>query len=356
MFVLIGILLSSSCASRDGIPEKALPENAGYLISGLDENLNFAGNGMLIFDTGNFSKVKDVSLPKSKIDIANIAPDGNLWIGLSGGSTWDDDRVIVLDEAGNKLSEIHACLFPTAGIWFYKNKAIIVCRDTGFAGTIAEIDTSSFSVERKLVIKISDQRSFMMVSSGLSGSYMGVIGLTTGPQESLSYSVLSIVNLDTFSLSGMVELGAGTNIWGVLPYEGKFYLLNAQGKDDPKRQDILLVSPNDNKVEKTVTLQTPSPLWGVITNQVLYSFHNSGWNSILMSPERFLCSTNLITYQQECLTLPNEFDAFDIDVIGGNPCITHWGDNQDSGLYCLENGKLELKIKYDGASLIVLKN
>ncbi|HLO34340.1 MAG TPA: hypothetical protein VK249_34665 [Anaerolineales bacterium] len=357
MLGVIGILLSSctnGSNTRSDIIRKTLPENTGYLVSGLNENLNFAGNAMMVFDSTDFSKIRESPLPKSRIETAKIAPDGNLWLGLSGGSTREDNRVVVLDTAGNELSEIHACLSPTAGIWFYNHSAIIVCRDTGFYATITEINMSSFTVERKLQIKISDQQPFMAVSSGLSGSSLGVIGLTAGPQEALTYSILSIVNLDTFSVSAMMDLGAGTNIWSVLPYEGRFVLLNAQGRDDPKKRDMIWVTPNDHEIEKAVTLPTPSPLWGVIADEVLYSFHNSSWNSISVTPDRFLCSTNLVTYQQSCLQLPEHFDSYGMEVVGGNPCITHWGEEGSSGLYCLENGKLELKIKYEAASLVVL--
>ena len=309
---------------------------------------------MVVFDAADFSKIMELPLPRSRIETANIAPDGNIWLGLSGGSIWNDDRVVVLDPAGNKLSEIHACPSPTSGIWFYHHRAIIVCRGNGFYATIAEINMPGFTVERKLQIKISDQQPFMAASSGLSGASLGVIGLTSGAQESLAYSVLAIVNLDTFSVSGMLDLGAGTNIWSVLPYEGRFYLLNAQGKDDPKRQDIILVTPNDHKIEKAISLQTPSPVWGVIADQFLYSFHNSSWNSILESPDRFLCSTNLNTYQQSCLRLPTGFYSNGMGIIGGIPCLTHWGDEGSSGLYCLENGKLEFKIQFASASMVVL--
>ncbi len=194
----------------------------------------------------------------------------------------------------------------------------------------------------------------MAASSGLSGASLGVIGLTSGAQELLAYSVLAIVNLDTFSVSEVIDLGAGTNIWSVLPYEGRFYLLNAQGKDDPKRQDILLVTPKDHRIEKSICLQTHSPLWGVIADQILYSFHNSGWNSIFGSPDRFLCSTNLDTYQQSCFRLPARFYSNGMGIIRGIPCLTHWGDEGSSGLYCLENGKLELKIQFASASMLVL--
>jgi hypothetical protein len=347
------IIIVSSCQSRP--VETAIPESAGYLISGLNENLNFAKNGIAIFSTSEFSELKKMSLPNSRIEVAEISPDGKLWLGLSGGTTWDDDRVVVLDATGNQIAEINVCLYPTTGIWFYKDKAYVVCRDTGFISTVAEVDFSTFIVERRLEIGINVDQSFMAVSSGLSGSYLAVNGLTTGSQESLSYSVLSIVNLDTFTISGMIELGAGTNIWSILPYNGKLYLLNVQGKDDPKRKDIFVVNPKDNTVVESITLRTPSPLWGVISNNVLYSFHNGGWNSIFTTPERFLCSTDLITYQQDCLALSDGFEAFDIEVVGENPCVTHWGDDQPSGLYCLENGELELKLGYEDASLIILK-
>jgi hypothetical protein len=153
----------------------------------------------------------------------------------------------------------------------------------------------------------------------------------------------------------MIPLGAGTNIWSVLPYAGNFYLLNAQGKDDPERADLIVVSPTGQKVLDSIPFPTPSPLWGVISGQTLYSFHNAAWNSTSMSPERFLCKTDLITYKQACLALPDDFAAFSIEMVGGNPCIAQWGNDQPGGLSCLENGKLNLKLAYENASLIVVK-
>ena len=347
-------VLSSELTENTGDRISGHPENTGYLISGINETMNFAGNGMLVFDSTDFSKIRELPLPKSRIETANVAPDGNLWLGLSGGSNRKDDRVVVLDPAGKQRAEIHACPYPTSGIWFYNQRAIIVCRDTGFFGTIAEINMSNFSLGRRLQIKISDQMPFITVSSGLSGSSLGVIGLSDGPQETLSYSVLAIVNLDTFSVSGMMDLGAGSNVWSVLPYEGRFLLLNAQGKDDPEKRDMIWVTPDDQQIEKTVSLQTPSPVWGVIAGETLYSFHDSSWNSILSSPDRFLCSTNLASGQQSCIALPEEFEATGIDMIGGNPCIPHLGVDHTNGLYCLERGKLELKIKYESASFVAL--
>jgi len=355
MAFLIVLLGLAACGSGVASGGSAAKDSPGYLISGLDESGNFANNRLLIFDPPGFSTIKTLPLPRSGIQAAGLAPDGRLWIGLSGGSTWDDDRLLVLDQAGRQLAELHVCLYPTAGIWFYNHKALVVCRDTGFTGTLARIDTSSFSVEKKLTLQLTGRQSFMAVSSGLSGAYLGVIGLTTGPLQSLAYSMLAVVNLDTFSVTGMVPLGPGTNVWSVLPYQGDFYLLNAQGRDSPQRADLLVVDPADTAVVKPITLPTLSPLWGAIAGQTLYSFHDNAWNSTSMSPERYLCNTDLSTYQQACQRLPDGFSAFSLGLIDGMPCLAQWGNALPAGLACLENGKLNLKLEYKNASLIVMK-
>ncbi len=348
-------LIISGCQSLPGHPKTILPASAGYLISGLDENQNFASNGMLIFDTRTFSKIQVIPLPHSSIEVARIAPDGNLWIGLSGGTNWDDDQVLVLNASGKKVVEFHACLDPAVGIWFYHANAFIVCRDTGFISSIVKVNTANYHVDKKIQLGIGNGQPFLAVSSGLSGSYLAVNGTTSGPQASLSYSVLIIVNLDTFNAAPEIEFGAATNIWSILPFHDNFYLLNAQGDKNEKREDVLIVDPQKNTLVESLTMDSPSPLWGVISSKVLYSFHDSEWNSIFTSPARSLCRTDLVTRVQNCIPLEDNFDAYDLALINGEPCLTHWGDEQSSGLYCMEDNKMELKIQYKDASLVAVK-
>jgi hypothetical protein len=352
----LSILLVTISGCQLRLIEPTIPNTAGYLVSGLIESGNFANNGVTILNTLDFSEIKKISLPRSRIEVAEISQDGNLWLGLSGGIDWDDDRVIVLDAAGNQLAEINTCLYPTTGIWFYKDKAYIVCRDNGFIATVAQINTSTFQVDKKLEINLGSEMPFTATGSRLSGQYLAVTGLATSPSETLSYSVVVIIDLETNAISKEIQLGVGTDVWSILPYKENLYLLNIQGSQNEEKRDIFVVSPQQNQIVDSISLQTHSPLWGIISNDTLYSYHNSGWNSIFTSPERFVCETSLNDYSQHCTLLPESFDATDIDVINNQPCITHWGwDTLPGGLYCLQNGSLELMIESEDATLIVLR-
>ena len=332
------------------------PNTVGYLLSGLAEKGSFTGNTVVIFNWTDFSVIRKVSLPASKIDVAELAPDGNLWVGLSGGMNSDDDRVEVLSASGDKVAEIYVCLNPTSGIWFYSGKAYIVCRGDGFSATIAVIDTVTFSVEGTIYISMGNQEPFLVIGSGLSGQYLAVTATVTGLDERSTYAALAIVDLETNSVMEKIQLGAGTDVWGILSYQENLYLLNIQGIHNPQKTDMIIVSPGQNKIINSISLQTHSPLWGVVSGNNLFSYQNGEWNTSLVSPERSLCGTKLTDYSQSCVQLPEGFWATDVEMVNSLPCVAHWGsDTSEAGLYCLDNGKFELKLASPDASLIVVK-
>jgi hypothetical protein len=337
-----------------------IPNFAGYLISGLQESGSFTSNTLVIFNPNDFSVIKKASLPASKIDTAGIAPSGALWLGLSGGSNSDDDRVIVLNTAGDQIAEIHACLNPTSGIWFYKDKAYVVCRADGFSAVIVAINTSTFKVEGSpinIAMENLAQDPFLVTGSALLGQYLAVTGTVTGADEQATYSALAIVDLETNSISEKIQLGAGTDIWDILPYKGNFYLLNPEGVHNTEKADLIIIDPKQNKIIKSVSLQTHSPLFGAISNDTLYSYQNGEWDTSLVSPERSICTTKLTDYSQSCVSLPDGFAATSFELINNLPCIAHWGSNtSDAGLYCLVNGKLELKVESEETTIILMKH
>ena len=354
-FVCLMVLVAPMLACQLISAEPVIPSTAVYLISGLIESNGFVNNGALIFDPTDYSQIKRFRLPHSSIRVAEFAPDGNLWIGLSGYIGWDDDRIMVYDPGGRKLVSTHACLYPANGIWFYKDKAYIVCDDNGFIATVAKVNTKTFKVEQTLTIDLGEA-SFLAESSVLSGHYLAMTGLSEGDIESLSHSILAILDLDTGKISGVIKLGAGTDIWTILPYRGDLYILNSQGGHNPEKTDIMIVSPEENRIVDKVSLETHSPLWGVISNDTLYSYQNGNWNAIFDSPERSICETDLTDYSQVCVPLRDNFTATDMELINGLPCVAHWGSEEnEAGLYCLEDGKFELKLASPDASLIVVK-
>jgi hypothetical protein len=354
---LIGIIILStlSACGQSSIADKKMISFPGYLIAGQDENFNFSNNSIMLFDSTTLSQISVNDLPNSNIQTGELDTDGNLWIGLSGGTSWDDDRVVILNPMGKQIAEIHACLFPTAGIWFYGQKAYVVCRDTGFISTIVQIDAVNFKVEKKITVELGSDIPFVATSSRLLDSYLVIGGSTHGPDETLPYSALITVDLATFTVYGKMELGAGTDTWSMVPYRNKLYLLNV-GNLKVSGQDILILDVEKQKITETISLGMPSPLWGAVSNDILYTYHNGGWNSIYSPSERAICQLNLINHEQHCQSLTNNFNAYDLDVINGKPCITHWGDSQPGGLYCLDEKKaLNLSIEFNDASLVIIK-
>jgi hypothetical protein len=355
LFVLWLIILTlSSCQTDRGF--QTLPETPGYIISGQNENLNFANNSMAIFNTKTMEQLTRIPLPRSKIEVLTQDALGNLWIGLSGGATWDDDRVVVLNPSGKQIAEIKACLYPTAGIQFYQQKAYVVCRDTGFVISVVKINLQSYQVEQKIELKLEDDRPFMAIASGLSNSKLIISALTSGPQEALAYTILTIVDVNSLKSIAQLELGAGTSIWTIISSNELVYLLNSEGVRNPKKQDILILDiKKQPQISKTVTLPVDSPLWGAVQNNTLYTYHNDTWNSTSSSPSRSICKTDLGNMQATCKKIPDNFDGNSLTVLNNQPCITHWGDAQTSGLYCLEDdGNLRLKFAFQDASLVLI--
>ena len=361
LWVLISIfaLIMVNCSS---IPNQQVvvkfPSKPGYLIAGQNESNQFINNKLLIFDQTSLIASRVINLPKSKIDIAEIDPIGNIWIGLSGDANKEDNHIVVYSPSGEKLAEIETCLSPNVGIHFYEKKALVVCRDTGFYASVAEVDINLYKLIQRVSVKLDGENSFTAVSSVLSGSKLVIGGLTSGPIENLSYTVLIVMEVNALSKPiGKIELGDGTNAWSIISYKENIYVLNSEGDRNPARKDILVVDMNRLKVINSVSMPSPSPLWGVCDSSSMFTFHNGGWNSIYSPVERTICKTNLDTLESICHKILDNFSGYDIGILNGQACITHWGDVQVGGLYCIENdGSLTLKISFNDASALILPN
>jgi hypothetical protein len=360
LWILISLfaLILGSCSGISPTAPPEFPKNPGYLVAGQNESNQFTNNALLIFDKTSLVENGKTNLPKSKIAVSEMDPKGNLWISLIGGINWDDNRVMVFSPSGKQIAEITTCLSPNAGIHFYAQKALIICRDTGFFTTITEVDINSYQVLQTATTRLDGERSFLTVTSALSGSDLVVAGLTNGPVENLTYTVLLVVDVNSLSkIKKQVELGEGTNVWAIIPYLDSAYILNSEGDRNPERKDVFVVDMKKFQVMSSFSMPNPSPLWGARQDNVLYTFHNGGWNSLFSPVERAMCETNLDTLKSTCHKLPDGFDGYDIGVLNNQPCITHWGDQQASGLYCLQgDGSLKLSIPFTDASLLIQPN
>jgi hypothetical protein len=106
---------------------------------------------------------------------------------------------------------------------------------------------------------------------------------------------------------------------------------------------VLVLEPGNSPKIRPLKL-APSPLWGVIEEDVLYSYHNPTWNQTNGDPQRQLSRLNLLNGQVKTWTLPNEWDASDLTVTNGKIILAKWDGHggEEDGLYQFEPEKGQL--------------
>lgn len=365
MFSLLASVLLSACAFG-AIPQTPLA-NPGYVLSGRNGASGFAQNALTSFDAEQMRVYRRVDLPHSDAETLSRDPQGRIWIGFSGSLETSDDRVLVFSAEGNLLKTLHPCVLPNAGITFAARRAFVACGESGFTGKLAVINLETLTVEQTLELKLQKQNSFegvvdtlIFTASAADEDNIVVAGDTSGPAndpEDVPYSVVTLIDPRTLSVRAQIRLGKSTDIWRILPYQGKFYLLNVGSIHVPRAQanDVLVLTPG---TPPTVTpLQVASsPVWGVIQDDILTAYHNPEHNQIITNPHRQISQVNLKTQQVQVWNLPDNWDADDLAIVNGQILLTEWGtpygDYSHDGLYRFDptTGKLSLILNVPDAS------
>jgi len=115
-----------------------------------------------------------------------------------------------------------------------------------------------------------------------------------------------------------------------------FYLLNVGSWQQPREQanDVLVMEPG-NPPKITPLALAPSPLWGAITGDVLYVYHNPTWNQANSDPKRQISRLDLTSKKVQIWQLPEGWDASDLAVIDGKVILVRWlgSGGAEDGLY-----------------------
>jgi hypothetical protein len=148
------------------------------------------------------------------------------------------------------------------------------------------------------------------------------------------------------------------DVWDILPYRDQFILLNVASwqQTGAPAADIVLLAPNDPPVLKTRQIGA-APLWGVIHNDNLYTYHNPTWNQTNETPQRMLSRHNLVTGDTTSWPLPDGWGAEDLSMIADQLLLAVWESNQEEadGLYRFDprTGKLQQVIAIPDAARII---
>ncbi len=349
---LILVVMLSACAKTP----VANGQTAGYVLAGQNVAGGFAQNALVIFDTQTLQVQRRVELPRSWAQNLATDPQGNLWIGFSGDMRDSDNRVQVYSAQGELRKTLRPCTDPEAGISFAAGRAFIACTENGLEGKVVVVNLDTLEIIKELTLSVPDA-PLLLISSAAGEQAVVVAGLTTGPEET-SYSVITLIDPQALTIQTQVPLGKNTDVWRILPHEGRFYLLNVASYRQPREQanDVLVLTPGSSPTIEPLAL-APSPLWGAFDGDVLYAYLNPTWNSTITDPHRQIAKFDLTSGQVQTWQLPDEWNASDLAILNGQIILVKWeywsGDEQD-GLYQFDpvTGQLSLILNVADASQI----
>ncbi len=326
---------------------------SGYLLAGAGSG--FASHTLTIFDSDSFTVTRQVNLPESRAEHVNRDPEGRLWIGFAGDFQRNDNLVQIYSPQGDLAHQLRPCERPEVGIVFAGDYAFIVCANKGFSATVAVVDRGTLAV--KTSIPITLEGNFLASASAANPDTVVVAGLTSGPEQG-SYAAVTLINASTLEAQTPLRLGYSSDITQILPVNGRFYLLNAGSWRAPRGEanDVLILTPGVPPTIETMPI-APSPVWGAIIQDDLYTYHNPTYNQTNDDPHRMIARTNLTTGKVEIWSLPDNWNAGDLALIDGQIMLPYRGspDGTKDGLYRFDptTSQLALLIQSRDASRVI---
>ena len=323
-FALTGLLLLNA-ACKSTVQTKKPLQRPSYVLSGYNASAGFPHNSLTIFDAATWLVHRQVPIPHSWAKNFSRDPQGRLWIGFSGNIQKSDNRLQVYSSQGDLVKTLQPCVDPEAGISFAAGRAFVACAEKGFAGKVVVLNLNTLAVEKTIPLSLPN-KNFLLVASAASEDAVVVAGS----------GAIAIIDPRSLTVQAQLQLGDNIDIWDIIPHKGRFYLLNVGSWQQPREQakDVLVLEPG--KPPKITPLAlAPSPLWGAIEGDVLYTYHNPTWNQANSDSTRLLSRIELTSGNVRTWKLPDGWDASDLAVIDGKVILVRWlgsGSTED-GLY-----------------------
>lgn len=360
--LLFALLCLSACVSvpvTESVATQLVQDSTqstGLFLAGENVAQGFRNNSIYDIDTSSSIKLASRQLHRSNIRDFSVDTNGNVWLGYSGGMDYSDDRVQILSPDLEQIKEIRPCSNPTGSVHFADGLAFIVCSKDGFSGSVVIVDTSSFDVIDSIELSMGES-PFMVTTSSANEDYIIVAGLTSGTEET-SYTQLFVVDIASWEVFQKLGPLPDTDIWTILPYEDEFILLNVGSwRSSIKDANDLIFLDVRKPISLTTRALFPSPLWGVISDDILYVYHDQTWNQPNDVAERLISSIDLRSNTISSWKLPLAWSASDVAYESNRLFFAHWegiSDDQD-GIYTFDfdTEKLRLFIKIPDVSRIV---
>ena len=363
-YLLFIISLTFSGCTRSASHEEQLPplHQPAYILSGYNVGGGFRHNALTIFDPATWKVHRQNSLPRSWARNFSRDKQGRLWIGFSGNLQMDDNRLQIYSPEGALLQSLSPCIAPAAGISFAANRAFVVCSESGFSGKLAVIDLETLEIEKTIELSVPDA-PFLAIRSAANEEAVVISGLTRAPggegNKPGQNSLAIVVDPHSLEITARLPLGNNTDIWHIIPHRDSFYLLNVASWQQPREQanDLLVLTPGEH-FRITRRAIGPSPMLGAIDGNYLYTYHNPTTDQANDDPRRSLSRLDLTSGKAETWALPDNWNAYDLNVFNGRILLIRWKEPTDAedGVYDfdLSSGQLKLLMSVPDASSILL--
>jgi hypothetical protein len=348
LLIVLALILTACGPARPLAPPS---QHSANLLASVGSSPD--GQSLALIDPTTWTVQHSVALPRSQVRQLSRDRQGRIWVGFYGTSTMIDNRVQVYSSEGALLQELQPCQAPAAGISFAAGRAFIACALNGFSGQVVALDLATMAVERTIDLKSADG-ALMLITSAADEHAVVVVGLATDPEKPSS-DVITIIDPQTLAVRAQLSAGANTDIWRVIPHDGRFYMLNAASwRQERDQANDLLVLDVTGVPTLTPLALAPSPVWGVLDGEVLYAYHNPVWDQLNNDSARALSRLDLRTGATQTWPLPQNWSAGDLVVLDGQILLSHQTgrDTAADGVYRFDpaSGGLQRLLAITGAN------
>ncbi|MCB0045258.1 MAG: hypothetical protein KDD92_07510 [Caldilineaceae bacterium] len=353
--MLICILTLSGCSSPVGsflAPKPELPDRILYVVAtGIEQNGRFH-NELVLVDPEQWAVLRRTRLKVVDSVFYSINEDslGRIWIPYHGAPGAPGNTVAIFNRDGSHLSNVETCGRPHS-VYFIENFACVICAHNGFFGRVTMIELDTLDTVREL--ELEGNEGFFLTATATDGRIVIVWGADKLP---VLY-ILGSSQPDT--VPETVNYRVATQ--SILPIREEQFIVLNEGSNRIDYDEIidglfLDISEGDMQV-KPFALPVRSPLWGVISDNMLFSYHNSRYADPKGTAERAMSRLDLETGDTDLWPLPDNWDARDLEIIDGRIMLT-WrrsNDPEASGIYEFdpETGSLEQVMQLPGATLML---
>lgn len=254
-------------------------------------------------------------------------PLGRIWIGYGAGpGTQRNVQIVSPDGKLFDTLTLDDCSDPELPAQFANGYAFIPCLQTGFYAMVIVMALDSLEEVKRVDVRANvEGDDFLLLAVSGSEKELAIVG-----NGRLSNRIV-LMDTQTFELSEPYLLPA-SNFWTVLPYQGKFLLLNTyiEGPDD-----LVLFDPTEQSPITFQHLAARTPVWGALDGDTLYAYHNAQWsNSNSRDMSRSISRTDLETGESELWPLPDGWPGQDLVFVNGKIILAASGSyDATEGLY-----------------------